>query len=230
MVISSPHYRKHVENVTLTISDISIKAGLSARCLGVQLDSTLKMDKHVSDLCRALHFHLSNIARIRPFINRKACEDAIRTIVASRLDYANSLLHGVNLSSIQRLQRVQNRAAKLIFMARKYDHVTPLLKELHWLPVQQRITFKILTLVYKSLHGKAPTYLDSLITQYHSARPGLRSSSDCTLIHIPRTNSKAGDNAFQTFAPCLWNNIPQSVRQLPSLDAFKRALKTLLFD
>ena len=92
-----------------------------------------------------------NIARIRPFINRKACEDAIRTIVASRLDYANSLLHGVNLSSIQRLQRVQNRAAKLIFMARKYDHVTPLLKELHWLPnLPTRLSIQHHSRVYKA--------------------------------------------------------------------------------
>ena len=230
LVISSPYYRKHVENVTLTISDISIEAGSSARCLGVQFDATLKMDKHVSDLCRALHFHLSNIARIRPFIDKKACEDAIRAIVSSRLDYANSLLHGVNAASIQRLQRVQNRAAKLIYKARKFDHVTPLLKELHWLPVQQRIYFKTLTIVYKCLHGKAPTYLNSLITPHHSARPGLRSNSDSTLLHIPKTHKKAGDDSFQSFAPSLWNEIPQSVRLLPSLDTFKRAIKTLLFD
>ena len=146
------------------------------------------MDKHVSELCRRLHYHLSNLARIRPFIDRKACEDAVRAIISSRLDYANSLLYGANSSQIQRLQKVQNRAAKLIFMLRKHDHVTPLLKQLHWLPIGQRIVFKILMIVYKCLQGKAPTYmyLSSLITPYQSARPGLRSCTDCTILQVPR--------------------------------------------
>ena len=150
--------------------------------------------------------------------------------MSSRLDYANSLLYGVNSSQIQRLQRVQNRAAKLIVKARKRDHVTPLLKQLHWLPIKQRILFKIMTAIYKCLQNKAPTYQASLIVPRHYVRSGLRSSSDNTLLHVPRTYSAVGDNAFQAHAPRLWNELPQYIRLSPSLDAFRKALKTHLFE
>ena len=100
-------------------------------------------------MCRSLHYHLSNIARIRPYINKEPCGHAVRTLISTRLDYANSLLFGIRAVDIQRLQRVQNRAAKLVSQVGKYEHVTPLLNELHWLPIGRRITFKILMLVYK---------------------------------------------------------------------------------
>ena len=82
----------------------------------------------------------------------EACEHAVRTLISTRLDYANSLLFRIRSLDMQRLQRVQNRAAKLVFRVGKREHVTPLLHQLHWLPVDKRITFKILMLVYKCLN------------------------------------------------------------------------------
>ena len=130
-----------------------------------------KMDAHVSSLCRGLHFQLSNIARIRPFITQEACQHATRALISTRLDYANSLLYGSRSTDLQRLQRTQNRAAKLIFKSHKHDHVTPLLKELHWLPVKERIIFKILTIVYKCMNIKAPQYLCSMLPLHNSRSP-----------------------------------------------------------
>ena len=104
-----------------------------------------------------------------------------------------------------------------------------LLFELHWLPVEQRITFKILLFVFKSLNGLAPFYLSDLISTYVPSR-SLRSAS-LSLLYVPRSNQKTyGDRAFAVAAPRLWNALPIQMRQPgTTLDTFKRSLKTLLF-
>ena len=117
---------------------------------------------------------------------------------------------------------------ELVFQVGKYEHVTPLLNELHWLPIGRRITFKILMLVYNCLHRNSPFYLCNLIT-HRNSRPGLRSSSDASILHIPRSNTSSGDNAFMVFAPKLWNALPLPIRQAPSLETFRKVLRTHLF-
>ena len=229
LVVSTPQLQRIVANSSLTFAGTTIHPTASAMSLGVEFDATLKMDRQVSAMCKG-HYHLSNIARIRPYISKEACEHACRAVALSRLDYANSVLFGASNSQIQRLQCVQNRAAKLIFNARKRDHVTPLLQHLHWLPVRKRILFKILTITYKCLHNQAPTYLSALLSTHHSARPGLRSTTDSTILHVPRTYTVTDDNAFQSYAPRLWNQLPRNIRTATSLEVFKKLLKTFLFD
>ena len=99
---------------------------------------------------------------------------------ASCMDYGNGLLLGSNYNDIQRLQRIQNWSAKLIYCAKKFDHASPYLQELHWLPVRERIIFKIMTVVYKCLTGTAPSYLTACLSLYRPARTNLRSASDIT--------------------------------------------------
>ena len=86
------------------------------------------------------------------------------------LDFSNSLLYGIPGYQVQKLQIVQNAAAKLIYNAGKFDHVTPLLRELHWLPIRKRIFYKVLLFVFNVLHGKAPIYLSELISEYMPQR------------------------------------------------------------
>ncbi|XP_071787351.1 uncharacterized protein [Asterias amurensis] len=97
-----------------------------------------------------------------------------------RLDYGNGLLLRSSTSDIKRLQRIQNWAAKLICKAMKYDHATPCLQQLHWLPVKERVTFKVLVTVFKCLQGIAPGYLSSCLALYQPPRSSLRSASDNT--------------------------------------------------
>ena len=108
-----------------------------------------------------------------------------------------------------------------------YDHITPVLRELHWLPITSRIQYKVTLLVYKTLHGPAPQYLQDLI-QYRSARPGLRSAG--ILLNVPMTRSVTyGDRAFCSIGPTWWNSLPSELKTSPSEDSFKRNLKTHLF-
>ena len=136
-------------------------------------------------------------------------------------------MYGLPKYLIARLQAVMNCAARLILRKQKYDHVTPLLIELHWLPVSQRIVFKILLLTFKALNGLSPSYITDLLDRYVPTRP-LRSSSR-GLLKVPRSNSKYGDRSFSVCAPTLWNGLPDNLRLAVDLDTFKRDLKTYLF-
>ena len=110
----------------------------------------------------------------------------------------------------------------------KYDHVTPVLKKLHWLPVASRIEYKIGLLTYKCLHGLAPKYMCDLIVKQQSVRP-LRSAS-LHRLQVLKTNTKTfGPRAFTSAAPTVWNNLPEHVKSADNIDNFKKLLKTHLF-
>ncbi len=166
------------------------------------------------------------ISKIKPFLSRKDLEKVIHAFIFSRLDYCNSLYYGVQDKSLGRLQLIQNAAARLLTGTRKYEHITPILRELHWLPVSYRIIFKIL-FVFKALHGTAPSYIVDLIQTKKSKRT-LRSES-LSLLEVPRTyRNLRGDRSFVAAAPRLWNGLPLYFRQCSTLREFKH-LKTYLF-
>ena len=129
------------------------------------------------------------------------------------------------------LQSVLNAAAKLICNRRKYDHVTPLLRDvLHWLPVPFRIEFKLSLLVYKSLHGTAPEYIREYCSETHSSASGLRLRSlGKTDLRVRRMRTRFGDRAFSVAGPRCWNSLPPDIRLAASVDSFKTKLKTYLF-
>ena len=138
------------------------------------------------------------------------------------------LLSGLQQSQINRLQHVQNSAARLLTATSRYDHVTPVLRSLHWLPVSARIDFKILLLVFKVLNGLGPLYLSELLEPYIPNR-NLRSSKKKLLV-VPKYNLKTyGYRAFSHRAPTLWNALPDDIRQVDLLETFKSKLKTHLF-
>ena len=112
---------------------------------------------------------------------------------------------------------------------RKFEHITPILRSLHWLPIRARIQFKVLTLVFKCLHGNAHAYLSEFIKQYQPSR-NLRSQSKNVLCEIRVKSKTFGDRAFEKMAPKLWNNLPQNIRPITDFDKFKSMLKTHLFD
>ena len=124
---------------------------------------------------------------------------------------------------------LQNSAARLVTRKRKFEHVTPILRGLHWLPIRARIQFKVLTLVFKCLHENAPAYLSELIKQYQPSR-NLRSQSKNLLCEIRVKSKTFGDRAFEKTAPKLWNNLSQNIRSITDFDQFKSMLKTHLFD
>ena len=152
----------------------------------------------------------------------------IHAFVSSRLDYCNALYFGLDQRLIKRLQLVQNAAARLLTGTRRHEHITPVLASLHWLPVAQRVQYKMLLMVFKSLNGTAPSYLSELLSKQEYSRT-LRSSSQ-SLLAVPRSKLKSrGDRAFSVAGPRLWNSLPLQVRSALTLEHFKSLLKTHLF-
>ena len=130
----------------------------------------------MSKSVKSANYHLRNIGRIRKYLTAESTKGALISLVTSGFDYCNGLLCGIPEELICKLQRVQNNAARVVTLTKKHDHITPVLKELHWLPVRKRIEFKILLLAYKCLHGTALSYLREMLKEYVPPRT-LRSTS-----------------------------------------------------
>ena len=229
LVIGLPHQTSQINNLsTITIGECNIRAVSSARNIGVIMDSTLSMSDHISSVSRTCYMHLHYISQIRSFLTVDAAKKLVQSLIISRLDNLNSLYFGLPGYVIKKLQLIQNNAARLIMRVKKHSHITPILAELHWLPVQKRISYKILLLTYKCFNGMAPSYLEELLEPYAPSR-SLRSSHQ-HLLKVPKSRLKTvGDRAFSVSAPTLWNSLPAHIRTCQSLESFKSALKTFYF-
>jgi hypothetical protein len=200
--------------------------------LGVHIDCQLTMSSHVAALRRSCFFQLRQLRAVRQSLTIDAVKTLVQAFISSRIDYCNSLLCGITKELLLKLQAIQNSAARLITGTRKYDHITPVLRSLHWLPVDKRITFKMALLVYKSLHGLTPPYLAQDITPVSSVpgRQHLRSATNHRLT-TPKTRTELGKRAFSVSGPTIWNSLPVHLRA-PELSAggFRNYLKTWLFN
>jgi hypothetical protein len=153
----------------------------------------------------------------------------VQVNVISHLDYCNCLLAGLPSNLINKLQRVQNCAARIIKQTGKFDHITPTLKELHWLPIKYRIDYKTILITFKVLNKLAPPYIEELINPYTPTRQ-LRSASQNLLSSHPYRLATYGGRSFAVRSPELWNALPPQLRKIDSLHVFKRSLKTHLFN
>ena len=195
------------------------------------------METHISNICKSCFCHLRSISRIRKSLSQSDTEKLVHALISSRLDSCNSLLAGLPSSRLKPLVRVQNAAARLVVRARKFDHVTPILQKLHWLPIEYRLNYKVLLMVYKSLYGLAPDYLCELINWYspsRNLRSGFQFLTEQKSVKMCRSgnrNSKSmfKDRAFEHLGPKLFNNLPLSVRSSENVNIFKSRLKTFLF-
>ncbi len=218
-------------SVTVGTADIPFAA--SAIDLGFMVTANdLSLRGHVSNICSSAYYQIRRIAAIRQYLSVEATKTLVCALVLSRLDFCNALLSGGSKMYIQRLQLIQNSAARLIFRSRKRNHVTPLLRTLHWLPVHLRIDYKLCTLCYNMFIGKSPKYISELLTKYSCGRSGNRSDSDNRLLKSLKRNintSTFGQRSFSFCAPEIWNSLPFDVRHKQSVASFKAALKTHLF-
>ena len=218
-----------VTNLSIIIGDDRIEVGEKPpRNLGVFFDCSLTMDFHIRKIAKSNNGTLYKIGKVRKYMDKKICETLINGLVTSRFDYCNSLLYGTAKKSLNVFQLQQNRAARIITHTGKFEHITHVRKELHWLPIKQRIDFKILLFTYKALNGLAPRYLSDLIKR-HVPRRSLRSASKF-LLDVPATELKTfGDRAFSHAAPILWNSLPDEIKNAESVFQFKNMVKTHLF-
>ena len=217
------------ERLSAYLKTLALNTSYQAKSLGVIIDSDLNFEPQIRNTTRISFYHLRNIAKMQPFLSQTDTERVMHSFITSRLDYGNPLLSNMPKKVVGRLQMVQNAAARVLTRTRRRAHITPVLESLHWLPVSFRIDFKILLIVYKSLHSLAPRYIMDMLVRYTPGRH-LR-STNTELLVVPKARTRRyGGTAFCVYAPRLWNTLPESLRMAETLEAFKRDLKTYLFN
>ena len=224
----SSHLRHVQEFPPISVNNTHTHPSKTVRNLGVVMDSHLSLRSQVNTLCQKASFALRRLGKVRRFLNKSSTEILVHAFISSILDNCNSLLAGINDRDIAKLQRIQNSAARLVSLCNKYEHITPTLQNLHWLPIKSRIKYKILLLTFKCINGSSPKYLSDLIVPYVPTK-SLRSASQNLLVVKKGRTKTYGDRAFSCIAPILWNSLPHSLRSESCIHSFQTKLKSHLF-
>jgi len=205
--LGTRHQLNKTLSQTLTLRNGTVvQFSTAVKNLGILIDSHLTMADHIAAVCRSGFFQLRQLRSIRQSLMPAAIKTLVHAFISSRLDYCNQLFVGVSGRLLYKLQSLQNAAARLVTGARKFDRITPVMRELHLLPVRQRIRFKTAVLVFKCLHGLAPEYL-SEYCKMATGRSHYRSANAC-LLSVPRTRTTYGDRSFAVSGPVAWNSLP----------------------
>lgn len=229
LLITPSSRRRAIPHIPLTFGATQILPATQVRNLGVIFDNNFTLQQHISKTIQICHMHLRNISSIRHYLTQSATETLIHAFITSKLDFCNTLYTNLPKKNIYKLQKIQNAAAKLVLCIGKFEHVTPLLKKLHWLPVAQRSQFKVLLLTHKALYSHAPHYIKDIITEKRYNRVTRQSQTLTIESYTPRTNI-IGNRIFSASSADLWNNLPSTIRSQSNFNAFKSELKTYLFN
>ena len=178
---------------------------------------------------------MRDLRRIRQYLTPEVAVLAANALVSSRLDYCNSLFRSLSFFNLHKLQSIQNTLAHIVTNHRKYAHVTPILKQLHWLPMKYRCVFKTATLVYKFLHSGSPSYFQPFLSPSSCSYNTRRSHPDRHYLTVPPFRSsvfksvKHFDHSFAFDGLKIWNELPHDVHSALSVASFRRKIKTYLF-
>ena len=200
-----------------------------ARNLGVYFDPILSLSEHVSKVVRTCKLSLMNLWKVGRMLPFDLKIKLVNGLIHSRLDYCNSLFASLSSKDTQRLQKIQHAAARFVFGQRSFKGTTRLCKTLHFLPVRDRVTYKLCLLTYKALNNSAPEYIKELLPKRKPTGKCLRRDCDDTLLQKSYSHYKSNKGAFSIAAPAVWNELPSTLRESASIGTFKSGLKTHLF-
>lgn len=212
---------------SLTVGDEEVGINKCIRLLGVDFHVNISFKQHVSTVAKKCFYTLKNMFKIRRCLDESSAKAMVHTMITSNLDYCNVILCGLPDSTLKHLTRVQRMSARFVSQRSKYDHITPTMMQLHWLPIRHRIHYKVILLTYKSMNGLAPPYLEELMTKRPMKRTRADGNND---LSVPRIkNTTFGGRSFEHMGPILWNSLPRELKLCKDLNNFKKHLKTYLF-
>ena len=217
----------------INLGDSQLPPVGSVRNLGVYINSRLDYKEHINSIVKSCCLHIRNLYRVKHFVNERCLLMLVHAMIFSRVDYCNALLVGIPNYLLKKLQSILNKAARLCLSIPPRTPTTSYLIALHWLPIRARLEFKLCLLTFKVLKFGEPRYLAELL-QCPPVRSGvaLRHDDDPLRLHEPGAAQQSlfSERSFAYVAPRLYNRLPLSMRQLSSVEGFKKQLKTFLFE
>jgi hypothetical protein len=228
LLVGSSQQRKKLISSSLIFQGNLIVPSDTVRNLGVAFDSELSFHNHISKICSTSFYHIRHLRQVRSSLDKNSAIILANALVSSKLDFCNSLFYGLPATSVNRLQKVQNALARVVVPSvKRSHHITPTLRDLHWLPINNRITFKVASITFKTLQSQQPSYLFDLLSPHKPSR-NLR-SADLHLLTVPFVKTAFGRRSFFYAAPTIWNSLPLHLRMSTSILSFYSGLKTFLF-
>ena len=215
------------------LGDVTVLLSASVTNLGAVFDKKCRMEEHATRVCRSANYYLHHIQRIRDCLDFSNTKLLAHSLVTSRLDYANGLLHNAPISVIKKLDRVPRSSARVVCRLHKYQRIsmTEVLHDLHWLPVASRIKYILLIVTFKALRTGTPGYLSDLLVKQTITRRTRSQSSDTPdrLIVPLYSGERSAGTSYSVAAPKLWSSLPTNIKSSRSLDTLKEHLKTHYF-
>ena len=222
--------KSKIENIAMEINfdGHKIVPSVRAKNLGLNFDVDMSFHTHITTISSSCSYWLRNLYSLKRYLPIDSLLILVHAFITSRLDFCNSILINLPKRDIQRLQLVQNRAARLVTNTKRNDHITPQLFKLHWLPISFRIQYKLLILTHQCIYGDSPDYLSSLVS-FNKHNYSTRLSNTISIKIPGNIRSSLGFRSFSYSAAYLWNHLPASLINITSLPKFKTELKTYLF-
>ena len=222
LVIAPPAVKAKIIISGVMLENSCIRFVDSAKNLGFVVDSVLNFETQIDKVVKSCFLTIRKLSKIKIYLTQHHLQVLVSSLIFSQLDYCNALYYGLPTCTINKLQRVQNCAARLVWKSKILFNSTldPIYDSLHWLRIRFRIIYKVLLIVHHCLHENAPTDVAAMITYSQSQRTK-------KLIET-RTHSSYGDRAFSHVGPKLWNLLPKEVREVDEVVTFKQKLKSFL--
>ena len=191
ILVYSGSSRIKPNDISIEVGEENIKPSSSVRNLGITLDSNLNLGNHIKIICKRAQFHIQKISWIRRYLDQESTTRLMSAFVLSLLENGNSILFGLPDKLLKWLQSIQHAAARVVSGRRKFDHISDVLRSLHWLPIRLRIEFKIVPLVFRCVSGDAPSYLRELVKPYQPNRNLRFSDNSLDLVVQCRSSHRA---------------------------------------
>lgn len=228
MVLGTRQRLNDSHSLQLTINQAQIKQTTTQKLLGMHIDDKLTWTTHIDHLCSAISSKLSLLRQLSTYVSSNTQKKFYHAYILPLIDYGSVTWGNTSLSNIERICKLQKRAARIILRA---DYNTPsvdMFRELGWQSISQRINYNKAVFTYKALNNLTPDYISNMLTPVSETHNRtLRSSVNGTLA-VPRSRSSVFDRSFSHSAPRLWNSLPIDVRNSPNLNNFKSNLKHIL--
>ena len=232
MIIGSKHQTdKYSDFKNISVSGEDVELSSSLKDLGFIVDKNLTCKEQIKKTINTANHSLRNIAFIKKYLDEDSMKKLVHNLIVGRLDYCNALYYDLPACDLRKLQMVLKRSARLITGITRRERITPILIDLHWLPVKARIEFKICVLTFNAISTGKPKYFKKMLEN-----PNVR--SDVRIGHVrdhhrlyePRYNKNIGKRSFKNCAPRLYNRLPSEIKDAKSTVVFRKKLKTYLFE